>query len=53
MLSTNTQITLLLTAPLIAGQNESTNLLTAGEYVKFRKVLMQFDLEPEVLTQVI
>lgn len=49
MLSTNTQITLLLTAPLIAGQNESTNLLTAGEYVKFRKVLMQFDLGPEVL----
>jgi len=49
MLSPNTRVTLLLTAPLIAGSEESSDLLTAGEYTKLRRLLAQFDLEPSNL----
>ena len=49
MLSANTQVALLLTAPLIAGRNESSDLLTAGEYVKLRRLLAQFELDPAAL----
>ena len=49
MLSPNTQVTLLLTAPLITGQIESPDQLTSREYTKFRQLLAQFDLEPAVL----
>ena len=49
MLSPNTQLTLLLTAPLIAGSAESSDILTAGEYAKLRRLLAQFDLEPSNL----
>ena len=49
-LSANTQATLLLTAPLVAGrEDESVQLLSPGEYVKLKRLLGKFGLHPEDL----
>lgn len=46
-LSPNTQATLLLTAPLIAGREDAaTDLLTPSEYLKFSRLIAKSDLQP-------
>lgn len=45
-LSGNTEVTLLLTAPLIADQQSRAEILTASEYVKLRRLLTKFALQP-------
>jgi predicted Rossmann fold nucleotide-binding protein DprA/Smf involved in DNA uptake len=46
-LSPNTQAVLLLTAPLIAGRGEaSSELLTAGEYQRLARLLIQMNRQP-------
>jgi len=46
-LSTNTQVILLLTAPLIAGRNESSpDLLTPNEYKRLARLMREKQLQP-------
>src|SRR5437867_12530398 len=49
-LSANTQAVLLLTAPLLSGQSEtSPDLLRPGEYQRVAKLLLQLKLQPSDL----